>query len=818
MQLTHHLPTNVDDPQVSRDRMMVSLANVFAVPDNAMTLASDSPLGELVRKHRLTAAISQDELAERSGVSVRTISDLERGIRETARLETVRLLATGLDLDESERAAFIAAAIRGMVVASPEPQPELQTAQLPPSPNTVIGRERLIHSLLEIMLAGDERIITLTGPGGVGKTRVAIEAASRWSDQLNAPVTFVSLAPLTDVRRVAPVIARSLGIPQSIENPEDSVLVHLACQHRMLLVLDNFEHLLGASEFVAKIGSKAPGVTILLTSRARLRLSAEREVPVEPLDVPGREAGPDAILASGSVRLFRERARDVADDLALDGSDVRIVGEICRRVDGLPLAIELAASKLRVMPADRLLSLLETRLPILTGGHRDSPQRHQSMRDTITWTYDSLSDREQRLFRWLSVFVGGISSDSVAGTGASMGWTEVETFHVLEGLSESGLVRRVPGYGAARFQMLETIREYGMEALENRGELNDAWLSFVHVIQAYCSRGASLHQFNVTTDWLAGMDRESANFDAALNTACASGSPGSCATFIALAGQYWSYRGPLREGALRLRTAVGHLSPTPDGTTTLALISTAVLSMYAGDYEIAKETGESARDMAIALGDRRLEAGALHKLGWNAELSGDWSKASELFEQSIAFWQELGEIGSQGQSYMLLGGHAYVRGDYAEARRLEQKASEIFIESGATPDWLGATEWYLGFIDMAEQKVHDAARRFERSLESWLAIEERTHHFKPIIHLADVAAAVGDYETAATLAGCCDHLLEQSGGVLFPFDAPASERVRQQCREALGEQRFAELHHAARTLGPADWLQLAADVVERTAP
>ncbi len=666
------------------------------------------------------------------------------------------------------------------------------------------------------LAGGEVRILTLTGPGGVGKTRVAIEAATEFAEHTGIPAVFVPLASITDASLLPAAVARTLQLTGSSSSPDTRVIQALASM-TILLVLDNFEHLLDAAPFIARISDGAPGVTQLITSRSRLRMSQERELRVAPLALPDRGAKSGEIAGSGAVRLFIVRGTSSVGDPVSVHRDLETAAEICRRLDGLPLAIELAASRLRLMSPGTLLEMLEMRLPVLTGGPRDQPARQQSMRDAIGWSYDLLEPRGQKLFRWLAVYAGGFSSHAVSHTGIAAGLEAVACFDVLDELLDGGLVHRVnEAGGEPRFRMLETIREYGLEQLAARGEVDDAWMEYARFMFEYVADGAPIPVGPIVdTVWYDRLSIEHDNIVAAFDWLCLQGHASLAVRFCAEIGAYWEFRGPYRDYAVRMQRALSLAPLVADTDTLSALYWAAGLSMYAGDFDIAKAYGLESLRLAREIGDVRAEVISLGCLGWNAELAGDWPEAANLFEQSLAGWRSLGELIPQGNTLMLLGGHAYIRGEYAKARELEEQAAAIFA-GRTTNDWPASTEWYLGFIDVAEGKWHDAAVRFAHSLELWLTVSSRTHHFKPIIHLADVAAAIGDFETAATLAGCCDHLLESTGTVPFPFDVPARERAIARSREALGQERYNELVVAARSMESDDWLRLAQRVVERT--
>ncbi|MGE3796990.1 MAG: hypothetical protein AB7G88_04035, partial [Thermomicrobiales bacterium] len=407
--------------------------------------------------------------------------------------------------------------------------------------------------------------------------------------------------------------------------------------------------------------------------------------------------------------------------------------------------------------------------------------------------------------------------DAVASMGDAAGLDTADAFHSLEELVDSGLLEREPEADRGpRFRMLETIREYGIDQLIEHSELEDAHSAFAEYIYEFVARGAPVPNGAFDPAWQTRIEAEDANVDAAFEWLCHPEHAAKAIEFCAEIGMYWEYRGPWGVAAGRMQKAINLASLEPSLATTKALYWTAGLAMCTGDLARAKETGDIALRMARALGDPRAVAYSLATLAWNAELAEEWDVATNLFEQALELFVELEEIGTQGQMLAFLGRLAYIRGDYANARRMEEKAASIFA-GGSANEWLAVAEWRLGFIDLAEHKWHDAALKALGALEIWLTVPTRTHLFKPIILIAEVASAIGVHEAAAALLGCADHLLEKNGGILLSDDRPAWERATESSSMALGDVRFGELHASARALGPADWLRLADDVARRAA-
>src|SRR5215216_3620564 len=374
-----------------------------------MATTSSLTFGMLLRQHRLTAGLTQEALAERAGVSARGVQDLERGLRLAPRAETVRLLADALGLDAESRSKLIAAVHPGL--ATP-PSPRALTAPLaalPVPPTPLVGRESEIAAVCGLLRhrggGSATRLVTLTGPGGVGKTRLALAVAAALAGNYADGVAWVELAPLDNPDVVASAIARVLGVREDGERPLTERLALALADRHVLLVLDNCEHLLAAVPLLGQLLAACPQLAMLATSRARLRLRGEREFPVGPLAVPPTADGsrPIAALADvAAVRLFVARAAEISPGFTLTPEHAAAVAAICQRLEGLPLAVELAAARVKLLPPPALLTRLEQRLPLLAGGARDLPLRQQTMRNTIAWSHDLLTAEEQVLFRRLA--------------------------------------------------------------------------------------------------------------------------------------------------------------------------------------------------------------------------------------------------------------------------------------------------------------------------------------------------------------------------------------------------------------------------------
>jgi predicted ATPase/DNA-binding XRE family transcriptional regulator len=389
-----------------------------------IAMASDASahaptFGDLLRRHRRALELTQEALAERAGVSVRTISDLERGARTHPYRETANVLATALGLAGSERAALLAAARRPLPPGEPTAHASWGV-RLPRPLTDLIGRSAERSEIAGVLRDDRLRLLTLTGPAGVGKTRLAVAVAASLGDAFLDGIVFIDLAPLREPAQVVPAVAAALDLSDQGSIPLVETMRRRLSTRQMLLVLDNFEHLLAAAPIVSDLLEAGPDVQALVTSRAVLRLHGEREYAVAPLRTPdpGTTLPLEELAVWEAIQLFVERARAAQPGFRLTDENATDVVAICHRLDGLPLAIELAAARVKLLSPATLLDRLERRFPLLTSGMRDAPPRQRTLQAAIAWSYDLLDAREQALFRCLAVFAGGWTLEAAEAVGS----------------------------------------------------------------------------------------------------------------------------------------------------------------------------------------------------------------------------------------------------------------------------------------------------------------------------------------------------------------------------------------------------------------
>ena len=643
--------------------------------------ANEPPgFGALLRRYRLAAGLSQEALAEDAGLSARAIAALESGERVTPHHDTVRLLARALQLTVPEHER-----LEGTVRRRRGPPPtfllpsRLPYPALPVVLTSFVGRERE-RATVRAMLTQD-RLVTLTGPPGTGKTRLALRVAAEVRDDFVDGVVFVSLAPLTDPTLVLPTVARTLGVRQAGNRSLAAVLQDALRDRCMLLLLDNFEQVVAAAPRVTDLLAACPHVKVLVTSRSVLRLSGERTFPVLPLAVPDPQHFPslDDLRHVASVRLFTDRARDANPDFTLTAVEAPAVATICRRLDGLPLALELAAARLRVLTPTELLARLARRLPLLTGGPQDLPARQRTLRDTIAWSHNLLGAEERALFRRLAVFAGGftLAAAETIGTGPG-GGASGAILDGLEALVTHSLVRREDN-AEGRFGMLETIREYAREQLDASGEAEPVCRVHATFYLALAERAYAERAGPLQSVWFDQLECDHENLLAALAWADAADDPSTGLQLAAVLHRFWTTRGHLRAGRSWLaRLLAAPPAAAPDGPARSArahaLLAAGVLAHDQGDFPAARAYLEASLALRREWGDVGAIAEALNGVGLVALAQGDDEGAVKVLEESLTLSGQHGVTLFTYRALHFLGDVLASRGEYQRAAALLQEA------------------------------------------------------------------------------------------------------------------------------------------------
>ena len=579
------------------------------------------------------------------------------------------------------------AAIRDRFSEKPVKQAEPRPANIPVQRTGFVGREKEVAAAKELLLRQDVRLVTVTGPGGIGKTRLAVEAANALVESFPGGIHFVPLSTLPDPNLIVSVIVQTLGIREAGgQSPLELLKKYLqdSASAPILFVLDNFEHLVQAAPTVAELLAVGPDLKILVTSRAALHVYGEHEFPVPALAVPdSRSTLPvDVVSQYSAVALFVQRAAAAKPDFELSPQNASAIVEICARLDGLPLAIELAAARVKVLSPSSMRTRLASRLQLLTGGARDLPQRQQTLRAAIDWSHDLLSAAEQRLFRRLSVFVGGCTLEGVEAVCDTKADLDLDLLEGMASLVDKSLMQQVEQpNGESRFLMLQTIREYAREKLEASGE--EASTKRAHA--AYClvlaEEEASEQSGAERAEWLERFALEHDNFRAALEWLTETGDAEWGLRLGTALFRFWETREYLAEGRDRLGKLLriaGAASPTRSRAR--ALFAAGVLAHEQGDYASADALHIESLSIARQLGDKQGVAVSLNALGVSARDRGDVAFAHSLFEESLVQWRELDDQKAVARSLSNLASVVKLEGDHARARSLYAECLSIFRE------------------------------------------------------------------------------------------------------------------------------------------
>ena len=704
--------------------------------------------GERLRQLREAAGLTQEELAGRAGLTAKGIAAIERGRRQRPYPHTVRALADALGLDSVGRTALL----DGPAARPAAPATALTPSPLPVPPLPLIGREREVSEVRDF-LRGDTRLLTLTGTGGVGKTRLALAIASASADDFPDGIVFASLVSLDDPALVLPTIARASGLTDTGGLPVRDRFHAILRERRMLLVLDNWERVLTAAPELTALLVACPQIAILATSRAPLRLRGEQEYLVSPLTVPELDRLPvaDDLRSNAAVRLFVERAHDVAVGFALTQANAAAVAAICRRLDGLPLALELAAARTRVLAPIELLARLDTALPLLRGGPRDLPDRQRTMERAIDWSHDLLGEEERQLFRHLAAFVGGWDLRAAEAVGAKDGGDDVLV--ALTALVEQALVVVTAAAGmAARYRMLEPVRQYAVQRLAESGEETATRARHAACYLALAQEAEAGLNGAEQARWLDRLEEEHDNLRAALAWAVRAGEAEGGLRAAGVLSRFWWTRGHVAEGRRWVETALALPDAAPGHPRAEALNGAGNLAFMQGDYGAARGFHEGSLLLRRELGDTRNVAGSLNNLGLLAAQSGDLAGARTLYEEAIAINRAFGNRNWEAINLSNLADSLARGGDAAAALTLLRQALALFETTGNA--WgLAMTRNGLGEVSHALGHHAMARDYFDQSLRGRRAIGDRRGLAQVLVGLSELAVDEGEPGTARARLG-----------------------------------------------------------------
>ena len=758
-----------------------------------MADGSGTTLAQLLRRLRLSAGLTQEELAEAAGISTRSVSDLERGVSRTTRKDTARLIADGLGLTGSARELFEATA-RGRVPGDEDEQREAGTLPIPSAP--LVGRGQDVGTVCSLLRRPDVRLVTITGLGGVGKTRAALDIGPRLATDFPDGIFFVNLTSVRDSRLVMASIAQATGIRDSGPDPIEQRVADRLRPLRTLLLIDNFEQVVDAADVLSTLLGQCPEIKCLVTSRCALRLRGEHEHVLLPLQLPpaGIE-GASALLRFASVELFTQRVQAVMPGWALSEDNGKVVAEVCRRLDGLPLALELAAARTKVLSPTALLERLHGQLMVLSRGPRDSDDRHQTLQATLDWSYELLDAASARLFRQLSVFVGGWTLDAM--TCVCDGGSELDTLDALATLIDNSLVWRVGPPEAVRFAFPVTIREYAAEMLRRGGE--DDVVSRRHL--RWCLDLAETAAAELTAasqqSWFRVLTDEHDNLRAALEYAITTRESEAAHRLAGALWRYWEINGHLAEGRRWLAQVLDLTGSAPAAVRARAFKAAGNLARDQGDFSTAIEFHRRAHALFMEAGDAAGIAAAFNNMGAVELDRGDVQAAIAHFESSLEHFTGLND---QWGMALVLGNLAHARRTNAEHERAERTARESVQKFEALGDEQGTARSLttLGLILGRSGRPDEALSLHSRAVALQMQVDDRAGVARSLESIAWCQAKLGEPSGAAWLLGHAGRLRETVDVPLSADDRVEYDETVAYLQSALDGDERAELWSAGR--------------------
>jgi predicted ATPase/DNA-binding XRE family transcriptional regulator len=728
---------------------------------------SSLTFAQQLRALRLRAGLSQAALAESAGLSTDAIAALERGLRRSPYPRTVAAVATALGLTAEERASLVAAA-RGDAPDRVRKPESATGVRLPIRATPLVGRQTEVAQIKRMLdpHASGVRLLTLVGPGGIGKTRLAIEIASLFADATcySDGVAFVELASFRDHRLVAATIARALQLPDSSLRDSRDVLLEWLTEKQLLLVLDNFEHLSSAAPLISELVARCPRLAVLVTSRVALRVGGEQRFQVAPLPTPPAEANLslEAIAATPSVRLFVDRARAAVPEFALTPANSPAVAAVCRQLEGIPLALELAATRIQILSPAGLLRRLGRRMSVLTGGPESLPLRQRTLWNTIDWSYRLLEPAAQRLFQRVAVFVSGCTVDAVEQVCTDLEVVSSKTLLAqLTLLVDASLLHRKETIDREpRLFMLDTLREYALEQLASAGEEKSLRARHLEWCVTWAESADSALRGPSQTEFFARLELEHDNMRAALSWSLErpSTDPIEIGAALRLCGalvRFWSAHGYSAEGCTWLERAfnlVDEHSPFYASAQWAPARARALLGqgwLYAtqGDFDRAERSNRASLAIYSDLADARGMAAPLLALAHLAEYRGNTTDARDFLLKSIEHARAAADDNQVGEALCWLAQELYRDGDLDGARSALAESVALLTRTGDIAR-LAGTLFVRGVMEAEEGNHRIAVRALARSAEIYRDAGDKTGEVKAEGWLGYANLHAGNYGTA----------------------------------------------------------------------
>jgi predicted ATPase/class 3 adenylate cyclase len=685
----------------------------------------------------------------------------------------------------------------GLMSSFPPPRSiDFRPNNLTAPASSFVGRERELRDIRKQLR--ENRLVTLTGPGGTGKSRLAIQVAYELLPDFQDGVFLVPLATVADPSLLAPAIAQVLGLrQQGTASVEATVAQHLSGRS-LLLILDNFEHLLPAAFFVSALLGETSRLSILVTSRAPLRIVAEQEYPVPPMSLPAADRLSDltALQTAEAVKLFLLRARAVRPDFDLTAQNARDIVEICRRLDGLPLALELAAARVRTLEPHEVVRRLNRSLSFLTGGPRDLPARQQTLRNAIAWSYDLLDDRMRDLFARTGVFAGGFSLEAVEAVCCD------DALDLLELLAEQSLVKATLDEFGARYLMLGPVREYALERLEESGAAAETHEKHARYFYGLARNAAAHLQGPSQVEWLGRLEVEHDNLRSAMAWALEEGHDEVAAGLGWSLWMFWWLHGHQQEGRRSMETLLEHNPADSHRTPALAIAGSTALVQ--GDHAAADRWFREAIELARAIGDTERLSFSLQSLGLSSLNLSDWDTAVACFEEALELFGEQGNQMMVSGAWSNLGTAAYMQGDLKTAEQRANRGLEVARRIGDPVSTYFAL-YTLSQVALARNDPAAATPYLREGLAVVGEVRNPTRLTYFLETYALVLAGGGDLERAARVLGASE-AIRQTGGVprYIYLAAPGNlyDRTLEMLRSGLGDEGLEKARRAGRELTP----------------